>query len=187
MGRSVAESGRDGLPATPCSAALGPSLYDGSAGVSLFLAQLYALTGEPAFRKTALGGIARSWRHLDGVPETDSSRVSFFNGPLGVAFAAERIAALTAQEGDHGARVEAVLDRVAVAAAGPHLLDLIGGNAGAIPALLVLGRTAAPQKALGIAVSLGEELCRKADRRQVLRSGPGTRTRPRGRTWGRTR
>ena len=48
-----------------------------------------------------------------------------------------------------------------------RLLDLIGGNAGAIPALLVMGRAPGRRKCLELATALGEELLRKAERREA--------------------
>ena len=161
MGRSTAEVARAGDPVTPTSAALGPDLYAGSAGVALFLAELAALTGDPDCRRTALGAIDRSIRQLDRTPPAPGpdSPLSFFNGPLGVAYAARRIGVLTGHPG-LDAQAETLLDRLAEAAAAPHLMDVIGGNAGAIPALLAMG----PRR-LDLATALGEELCRAAHRR----------------------
>ncbi len=167
IGRSRVELSRDNMTITPCAAALGPDLYGGSAGVALFLAQLHALTGDPAFRTTALGGIARSWVQFQRVPAAELTGLSLFSGPLGVAFVADRVAARIAPE-TNPVDVEAVLDQVMSEADSPHLLDLISGNAGAIPALLALSRTAARPRCLELAVSLGEELSRKADRRGEL-------------------
>ncbi len=42
------------------TAALGPGLREGSAGIALFLAQLHALTGHAEFRRTAAGAFGRS-------------------------------------------------------------------------------------------------------------------------------
>ena len=50
---------------TPTVTALGPELYDGTSGVALFLAQLFARTGNLEFRHTALGAITRALRQLD--------------------------------------------------------------------------------------------------------------------------
>ncbi len=118
MGRVVVEVDRVGGPITPTSAALGPDLYGGSAGIALFLAELFAATGDPECRRTTLGAIARSIRQLDRLPEGSPSPISFFVGHLGVAFAADRLGRLT---GDLGVRTraEALLDRVAAAATAP--------------------------------------------------------------------
>ena len=48
MGRSMTEVSRNDGPITPTTAALGPDLYSGSSGMALFLAQLFAMTGDQA-------------------------------------------------------------------------------------------------------------------------------------------
>ena len=109
------------------------------------------------------------------MPEAPVSPLSFFGGHLGVAYAAHRVGDLTGQV-ELGAQAEAVLDRVVEAATAAHLLDVIGGNAGAIPALLALGR----ERCRELAIALGEELYRTAVRRGSawvwdveVASGPG--------------
>jgi lantibiotic modifying enzyme len=166
IGRSPAELGRDGVSLTPTASALGPELYGGSAGIALFLAQLFSLTGEASLRRTALAAMARSARQLDLRPEPVASPLSFYNGHLGIAFAADRIAALTSHE-EPAALAEALLDRVAAALTTPHLLDVMGGNAGAIPPLLAMGRRPGRTRCLDLALALGEELLEKAERREA--------------------
>jgi lantibiotic modifying enzyme len=159
VGRSPDEVREAGGPVTPTAAALGPELYGGSSGVALFLAELHALSGDPDCRRTAA---AAAWRSIDVVergPGGPSAALSFFGGRLGVAFAAHRVAALTDDEA-LVARAEALLDTLADGLDAPHLLDVIGGNAGAIPALLALGRP----RDVGLAVALGEELLSLAAR-----------------------
>ncbi len=151
----------------PAAAALGPDLYAGSAGVALFLAELYALAGDAGCRRTALGAIACSLRQVRDRPGSLPAPLSLFVGRLGVAFAAHRVAALCGQVELHS-QAEALLDGLEDEIDKPHVLDVIGGNAGAIPALLALGRDlpraleSKPHRALAIA--LGDELCRKANR-----------------------
>ena len=90
MGRSMtAEDDRSGTPITPTSAALGPDLYAGSAGIALFLAQLFAMTGDNEHRRTALGAMARSLRQVDRRQTANTTpEISVFFGGLGVAWAA---------------------------------------------------------------------------------------------------
>jgi lantibiotic modifying enzyme len=57
-----------------------------------------------------------------------------------------------------------ILDRVAETTSAPHELDVIGGNAGAIPALLFLARRPELNCCRPLAVALGEELCAAAVR-----------------------
>jgi len=161
MGRSPNEIKQVGGPVTPTSAALGPDLYGGSLGVAWFLAQLGAATGDPDFRRTALAATARSLRQIDRSPHAAGSPVSYFAGLVGTAFALDRIAALTG-EAALCEQVEGLLARVAAGVTAPHVLDVIGGNAGAIPALLALSRDGQRPAAREVAEQLGEELLQPA-------------------------
>jgi lantibiotic modifying enzyme len=162
VGRSSAEITQAGGPVTPTSAALGPDLYGGSPGVAWFLAQLGAGTGEPEFYRTALAAAARSLRHLERLAPEAFSPVSYYSGVVGTAYALDRVAALTGEPG-LGEQVDALIARAAAAGlSAPHTLDVIGGNAGAIPALLALSRDGRRTAARDLAEQLGEELLRTA-------------------------
>jgi lantibiotic modifying enzyme len=67
-------------------------LYSGTSGVSLFLAELYRVTGDPAFRVTALGAIRHAFSRLDSIPA--SVRIGLFTGWTGIALVSARIAIL---------------------------------------------------------------------------------------------
>jgi lantibiotic modifying enzyme len=161
VGRSAAEITQAGGPVTPTSAALGPDLYGGSPGVAWFLAQLAATTGEPEFRRTALAAAARSLRHLERLAPEVFSPVSYYSGVVGTAYALDRVAVLTGEPG-LGEQVDAVVARATTGLSAPHTLDVIGGNAGAIPALLALSRDGRRTAARDLAEQLGEELLRTA-------------------------
>jgi lantibiotic modifying enzyme len=163
VGRSVRELATVGGPLVPTAAALGPDLYGGSAGVALFLAQLAAVTGDAECRRTACGAIARSIRRVKREAAAGAPSLSFHAGPLGVAHAAHRVAGLLAEPG-LGDEVDALLKIVVRAAGEPHVLDLLGGSAGAIPALLSLAREERWRGLAPLAVDLGDELCRIARR-----------------------
>ena len=94
-----------------------------------------ALTGDPEFRRTALAATARSLGQIDRFPEAAGIPVSYFSGLVGAVFAVDRVAALTGETA-LDEQVDRLLVRVAVGVTSPHVLDVIGGNAGAIPALL---------------------------------------------------
>ena len=170
MGRSPSEVSGSGA-ILPAAAALGPDLYGGSAGVALFLAQLHALTGDPDFRRAAIGAAARSLHQVCIQPDRLPAPLSLFAGRLGVAYAAHRVAALTGQPELH-ALAEALLDGLADELDKPHSLDLIGGNAGAISALLSLSRhipsALKSDHHQALAVALGEQLCQKAIRNGTI-------------------
>jgi hypothetical protein len=187
MGRSPEEVTGSGA-ILPTALALGPELYGGSAGIALFLAQLYALTGDADCRRTAAGAIARSLRHVHDRPGSLPAPLSLFVGRLGVSYAAHRVAALTG-EAELQAQAAPLLDRLDQEIDRPHRLDVIGGNAGAIPALLAMSRDSADplerDRHRALAIALGEQLCRKAIRQGTVwswdaegASGPGTTTTP---------
>ena len=78
----------------------------------MFLSQLYALTGDEEFRRTALGAITRSIRQLD-LRQTRKPipPLSLFFGDLGIAWATRKIAALT-RSSELLAEVDPILHRV---------------------------------------------------------------------------
>jgi lantibiotic modifying enzyme len=166
MGRSATEIAHFGGPVIPTSAALGPDVYGGNLGVAWFLAQLGSATGDPEFRRTSLAAAACALRQLERSPRVMTSPLSYYNGVVGVAFALERVRALTG-EPTLGAHVDELLARAAAAATEPHVLDVVGGNAGAIPALLALSRSGARPAAGELAERMGEELLETA-----IRQGP---------------
>jgi hypothetical protein len=163
MGRSVADLSPPAVPITPAAAALGPELYAGSVGVAWFLAQLWALTGEGECRRTALGAVARSLRQVGRSPQQALPPLSYYCGLVGLAYATYRVAVLTGESALDD-QVDVLLAQIVEATAQPHALDVIGGNAGAIPALLDLSRVGRWRPVRTLAVWLGEELCRTAVR-----------------------
>ena len=143
-------------PALPHRAelrALGPELYGGTAGVGLFLAHLAAATGDADARKTAVGALRHATRRA-------APRDGFHSGSLGIAWAAERAAALLGAEELHE-RARAVLDTARPPADPARRPDVGMGAAGAVLALLALGL-------VDDAVATGEPLLARA---RVTRHG----------------
>lgn len=110
-----------------------PNLYDGTAGIALFLARLHRITGEAAFAETATGALNHAFASLPSLPE--EVRPSVYSGGLGIAWGAaaagralhdERIVRRAQREAAHLGR----------AAEKAQWLDVLGGAAGAIQALL---------------------------------------------------
>jgi lantibiotic modifying enzyme len=143
-------------PAMPQRAELraaGPELYGGTAGVGLFLAQLAAVTGDAAARRTALGALQHAARHA-------APRDGFQSGSLGIAWAAERTAALLDDE-QLQASAQGLLHAARPPADPARRPDVGMGAAGAVLALLALGRADA-------ALAAGEPLIARA---RVTRHG----------------
>jgi lantibiotic modifying enzyme len=113
--------------------ALGPSLYDGTAGVGLFLAQLAVTTGGAACRRTALGALRHAVAHTSAMrpPRDDGLHA----GPLGIAWAAARVATLLDDRG-LGAAAREIVRGTRLPSAPRRCPDLVMGSAGAIVGLL---------------------------------------------------
>ena len=139
--------------------ALGPGLYDGAAGVGLFLAQLAALTGDAAVRRTALGALRQAIMRAPALPV--DRRDGFHAGALGIAWAAVRAAELLEEdELREGARV--VLAEAAPPATRERCPDVILGSAGAILALLALAEACDEPTLVGDASTTGAALLGRA-------------------------
>jgi lantibiotic modifying enzyme len=137
IGRSPREVAGPGLPITPTVTALGPELYTGTAGIALFLAELFARTDFHPARRAALGAIRQALWKSEALPA--SIRGSFYSGAIGIAYAAVRIGILLGEP-------RLVEDGIALANRSVRLqdadglLDVIGGSAGAIAPLLWLSQ-----------------------------------------------
>jgi lantibiotic modifying enzyme len=135
--------------------ALEPNLYDGTAGVGLFLAQLAAVTGDAAIRRTAIGALRQAVARAPAMPP--ERRDGFHAGSLGIAWAAARTAELLDEdELREGARGVAVAARPP---SGPDRCpDVVMGSAGAILALLALAGALDATAPVEDALATGDEL-----------------------------
>ena len=150
-----------GAPASEaCSAALPEHLYSGSAGVALFLIELYGQSPDPVFKHTAVGALRRSIDYLRQFPPHGHT-ASFFTGAPGLMYVAARLQDYDPTV-DLAADIGWLLDQTIAALAAPHPLDMLSGNAGAIPALLALARRPGLARCLELAYQCGEELCSAA-------------------------
>ena len=135
--------------------ALDPVLYDGTAGVGLFLAQLAAVTDEAPVRRTALGALRHAVSRARVLPP--ARRDGFHAGSLGIAWAAVRGAALV---DDDELRISAF--RLAATAGPPsgreRRHDVVMGSAGTVLALLALAEVFEEPGLVDEAVSTGDEL-----------------------------
>jgi lantibiotic biosynthesis protein len=135
--------------------ALGPDLYEGTAGVGLFLAQLGCATGEDSFRTTAVGALRHAVARAAALaPER---RDGLHAGSLGIAWAATRVALLLGvQELHAGAR--GVLTRARPAPGPGRCPDLVQGGAGSVVGLLALAEAFDDARLVEEATATGDEL-----------------------------
>ena len=161
MGRTDVED-PSGTGYAAAVAALGPHLYAGSSGVGLFLAELYGQTQDEAARRTAEGALRRAVKYLLH-HKALTSALAFHLAHVGVAYVFARFRELGLCEDLHE-DVNQLVHQVAAALDEDHLLDLLGGNAGAIPALLAVARRPGFEHCADLARRCGEDLCRQAIR-----------------------
>lgn len=161
VGRSPREAAEPGMPLTPTVMALGPDLYAGTAGIGLFLAELFAKTRLEEVGKTARGAIQHAlWKA--NVPHGDL-REGFYNGSVGIAYAATRVGTLTDDERLVKAGLR-LASRVASSRGNSNLLDVMSGNAGVIAPLLRLASLAGDERLQEPTIALAEEMAMTANK-----------------------
>lgn len=134
---------------------LGADIYNGTSGIALFLAQLYIYTSEKIYQEIAIAAIKHALSRVDAIPS--NLRFSFYTGNIGIAYVTLYIGLLfdnkqLISEGRN------IIYELAKDYNSEHLMDVISGNAGAIPALLELFSLLKDNKVLDMAIQLGEEL-----------------------------
>lgn len=136
------------------------TVYEGTAGIALYLSELHAVTGDAGLARTALGAIRFALRQGAALPDTS---FGYHSGRVGIAYAAARTGELLRNPEFH-AQAEDLLRPLAGNESRDAGLDVIAGAGGAIPALLQLARYVDPELALGIARGLGDHLVATAAR-----------------------
>jgi hypothetical protein len=146
--------------------ALGPGLYGGTAGIALFLAELYAVTGEEDSRRTALGAIRQALAHAGVIDSV--TRLGLYIGWPGIALAAARIGLLF-QEDELIELSRQLLSRCIEEHEHEHEhdFDLVFGKAGAIVASLTLRDMLEEPPLTNLAIRLADELLGSATKHKA--------------------
>jgi lantibiotic biosynthesis protein len=149
----VGVAGEDG--GRPRHGALGADLYDGVAGVALFLAHVAEVTGDGQARRGARGALRQATWLLERSREQDDG---LYVGSMGVALAAIRVGAAL---GDEEAWKEGVRLAERSASNGPGPLDVVVGSSGRVLALLALATEVDRPVALRAARALADDVMRR--------------------------
>jgi type 2 lantibiotic biosynthesis protein LanM len=148
-------------------APLGPDLYDGTAGVALFLAQLAEMTGEGRYRALAEKAVELTRDLMDprrSTP-TKASSIGGFSGAGGQMYLLSRLAVLwddpaLLQEAEEWAqRAARVIDQ-------DEHLDIMGGAAGCIGGLLALYSLTGSRGVCSTAIQCGDWLLRRSSEQE---------------------
>ncbi len=140
---------------------LGPDLYNGAAGIALFLAAHAAVAGAKPSAELALAAVARLRKNLSSRSAARLARALGIGGATGLGSIVYAFAAMAKCLGDDGlladadAAAQLFTDELIAA---DKQLDVTGGSAGAILCLLRLHSDTQSPFALGRAVKCGEHL-----------------------------
>ncbi|MDX1372109.1 MAG: lanthionine synthetase LanC family protein, partial [Nitrososphaeraceae archaeon] len=144
---------------------LGPDLYYGTSGVSIFLVKMYENTKIKQFRTAATGAIYQALSTLHLIPKNE--RLGLYTGWIGVYFATAFVGKILGErhliELASGLVNEYISDKQST-----NVSDIISGKAGTIITLLTLRNIIGDNenKLITFATELGEDLIKTADRKK---------------------
>lgn len=154
---SVPDPAHSDKPSTVHEAAPG-NVYQGTAGIAWFLAELYQHTEDEVIKETANGALQHALSYADGLSEYS---FGFYNGRVGVAYVAARLGKYFGRP-QYLDRATDLLTPLVGNAEKEIELEVIGGAAGAIPALLQLAELLDSDREGQLAVNLGEVIIQRA-------------------------
>lgn len=135
-------------------------LYQGTAGISLFLAETSVALADPSLRDVALAGIRRAIQQTKSRP---AEPIGFYVGATGVAYAALRVGQLL-----NDAELEDFGRSIGTWFATPRndiAVDVIAGGAGAVIGLTRLAAWLDDGALRDLALRIGDRLIRVANKR----------------------
>jgi type 2 lantibiotic biosynthesis protein LanM len=139
---------------------LGPELYNGLAGIALFLAQLGAIAHEPHYTQLARATLNSICRQLETSRDSFKS-IGGFMGWGGILYCYLQIGALWKDQ-RWLCDAEEIVQRISSLVEQDIYLDVMGGSAGCIPSLLALHDLVPNSKALDVALQCGQKLVNAA-------------------------
>jgi lantibiotic modifying enzyme len=139
---------------------LGPCIYDGTAGIGLFLGQLYLATQDVVFAQTATGAIEHALSRSEDIPGPVA--LGFYTGCFGVGFAAVQVGRWVRRADLIERGLALVRQATELGTDGRFVLDVMSGYAGTVRPLLSLHESAGHQWLLDAAEHAGAELLARA-------------------------
>ena len=144
---------------TPVYRAQTASMYDGTAGIALFLARLYQFTKDDLQRTAAIGALNRALAALGDI--NPQLRHSVYSGVAGIAYAAIEAGQALGDERMLARGLKELSDPANVQPSEIYV-DIIGGNAGTIQVLLDAARRFHADQLTASAVAHGKMLLSRA-------------------------
>jgi lantibiotic modifying enzyme len=147
----------DASLSTLANHALGPDLYGGTSGIAIFLSYLYTRTKNEEYSRTAEGAIRQALSRLEDI--SPKTRLGLYSGYVGIGI----------MFGDNSILEQAldILRILEIDNHSEHLMDVISGNAGAIPSLLEMYEIFHENKIFDLAINLGNKLLSSSVKEEV--------------------
>lgn len=139
--------------------AMGSLVYDGTAGIGLFLARLTRYTDDPIIGETAEAALRQALGNIDALE--GAGEYGFYSGLSGTAWCCSEAGIDLGRE-DLARTGRAAMLRAAGLAPRPDRVDVINGSAGLVPTLLEAARQYESEELLLAAVRHGEQLLASA-------------------------
>lgn len=135
---------------------LGPCVYDGTAGIGLFLARLYQATGDTVFARTAAGAVEHALSRQGDVPREVA--LGYYTGVFGIGHAGVQVGAAI-DDADMVVRALALVKAATeLNTEGRFVLDVMSGYAGTVAPLLAMHQAYGHQWLLDGALRAGKVL-----------------------------
>lgn len=147
-------------------APLGPDLYDGSAGIALFLAQLGAVSQRDRYTAWARAGLTAGLRRAEAAAESSFKLIGAFSGWGGLIYALVYLARLW-RDSRLLDEAEGIAGHLSRHIDSDERWDVLSGSAGAILSLLRLYRAQPRPEVLAAAVRCGDRLLSHAEEREA--------------------
>ena len=139
--------------------AFGPELYNGTAGIALFLARLFEATNEKLYRTTAEGGMKQALSRLDDI--NPGAHAGFYSGLVGIAYTLLQLGETFGNE-EFIDKALHILEDLLKDEPDQQGLDVLAGISGAIPVLLSIHQRYQKDFLVDMATGYGEHLLKSA-------------------------
>jgi len=140
---------------------VGPDVYFGASGITLFLAALYSLAPDERYRTTAESSAKLTLTLLDDLDPRFP--IGFYVGYLGTAYALLKLGEDFSNQQFIASALQ-LIRRINDRDIASQGLDVLSGVAGAIPVLLTVYRKYSDEFVLNLAVEFGDRLVETATR-----------------------
>lgn len=147
----------------PVYESLSANVYNGTAGIALFLAELFRFTPDPQIARVIFGALNQIQLVLDDSTDNlhHKDHLGIYTGQLGIAYAMIQIG-VRLERGqwiERGLKLALCLTQIEAA---PRELDVLSGSAGAIPIFLKLYKQYGYEEFASAALMHGERLAQCA-------------------------